>query len=159
MPSHALYCIKFREFLTQKLQGPVLHICLWKCGTRPAPRQILTNQQWAFVGVSATSWDPTGAGISANPGCNINHCAPENQPWHHLWPQPLTWTLKQGNCDVITRFLAFDLDFWPMTLTYNPNLTMVKVTLHTKYKKRMDRRFHVHYLARFTVVNNHISNV
>ncbi len=32
----SLYCIKFKEFLTQKLQGPVLHIGLWKCGTRPA---------------------------------------------------------------------------------------------------------------------------
>ena len=31
--------------------------------TCPAP-----NQQWAFVGVSTTSWDPMGAGISANPG-------------------------------------------------------------------------------------------
>ncbi len=33
-----------------------------------------TRLQWAFVGVSTTSWDPTGAGISANPGwdCTIN---------------------------------------------------------------------------------------
>ena len=42
--------------------------------TRPAPRQVLTNQQWAFVGVATTSWDPTGAGISANPGCFYPTC-------------------------------------------------------------------------------------
>ena len=35
---------------------------------RPAPRQIMTNQQSAFVGVATTSWGTTGAGISANPG-------------------------------------------------------------------------------------------
>ncbi len=36
-----LYCIKFKEVLTQKLQGPFLHIGLWKCGTRPAPSYCL----------------------------------------------------------------------------------------------------------------------
>ncbi len=35
-------------------------------------------------------------------------------------------------------FLAFDLDLdlWPTTLTYNPNLANVKVNLHTKYQGR-----------------------
>ncbi len=28
----------------------------------------LTNQQWAFMVVATTSWDPTGAGIYDNPG-------------------------------------------------------------------------------------------
>ncbi len=38
--------------------------------TRPALKQILTNQQSAlyFVGMVTTSWDPTGAAIFANPG-------------------------------------------------------------------------------------------
>ncbi len=34
------------------------------------------------------------------------------------------------------RFWAFDLDLWPMTLTYNPNLAKVKVDPHTKNQGR-----------------------
>ena len=41
-------------------------------------------------------------------------------------------TLKQGNRDVKTRFLGFDLFLGPTTLTYNPNLARVKVDPHTK---------------------------
>ncbi len=48
------------------------------------------------------------------------------------WPRPLTLTLKQGNSDVKTQFLAFDLDLWPTTLTYSPNLAKVKVDPHAK---------------------------
>ena len=64
---------------------------------------------------------------------NIDRFAPENWPWPltlncdldldlDIWPWPLTLTLKQSNSDVKTRFLTFDHDLWPMTLTYNPNL-------------------------------------
>ncbi len=61
------------------------------------------------------------------------------------WPMTLTPTLKQGNSDVKTRFLAFDLDLWPTTLTYLPNLAKVKVNLCTKYQtvqpwEQIDRR-------------------
>ncbi len=52
-------------------------------------------------------------------------------PWP--WPRPLTLTLKQGNSEIKTRFKAFDLDLWPMTLTYNPNLAKVGRTDATKY--------------------------
>ncbi len=71
----------------------------------------------------------------------------------------------QGNSDVKTRILAFDLDLWPTTLTYNPKLAKVKVNLHTKSQGRrsngsgvrvvtdgrMDGRNQVHYLPRFAV--------
>ncbi len=49
--------------------------------------------------------------------------------------RPLTLTLltlKQYNCDVITQFLAGDLDLWPTTLTYSPTLARVKVDPHAK---------------------------
>ncbi len=69
-------------------------------------------------------------------------------------------TLKQGNSDVKTRFLALDIDLWPSTLTYIPDLAKVKVNLHTKYQGRRsnglgvreptdgwtDKRDQVHYL-------------
>ncbi len=32
------------------------------------PRQIMTNQQSAFVGVATISWNPTDGGISAKTG-------------------------------------------------------------------------------------------
>ncbi len=77
-------------------------------------------------------------------------------------------TLKQGNSDVKTRLLAFDLDLWPTTLTYNPNLVKVMVNLHTEYQGRssngsavrvsadrqMDGRYQIHYLPRFVVDNS-----
>ncbi len=60
---------------------------------------------------------------------NIDCCAPENWPWpwHLTLTQPLTLTLKQGNSDVKKRFLAFDLDLWPMTLTYSPSRVLYHV--------------------------------
>ncbi len=65
---------------------------------------------------------------------------PDLWPWPWPWPvtltRPLTLTLKQGNSEVKTRFLAFDLDLWPAALTYNPKLAMVKVNLRTKYQGR-----------------------
>ncbi len=87
-------------------------------------------------------------------------------PWS--WPWPLTLiltfdlTLKQGDSDVKTRFLAFDL--WPKTLTYNYNLAKVKVNLHTKYQGHRsngsawevgqpDGRYQVNYLPRFAIDN------
>ena len=74
---------------------------------------------------------------------NIDRCVPENLPWPFTWPLtltstlkagPVTLTLKQLNNDVKTRFLAFDLDLWPTTLIYNPNLAKVKVNLHTEFQ-------------------------
>ncbi len=63
-------------------------------------------------------------------------CLPYPWPWH--WPLTMTWpivlTLKRNKSDVKTRFSAFDLDLWPATLTYNPNLAKLKVKLHTKYQ-------------------------
>ncbi len=55
-------------------------------------------------------------------------------PWP--WPRPLTLTFKQGNSDVKTQFLAFGLDLWPKTLTYNPILAKVKVDPHAKNQSR-----------------------
>ncbi len=108
---------------------------------------------------------------------NINRCAPENWPWpltltrdlgSWAWPRhlTLTLTLKQGNSDIKTRFLAFDL--WPMTLPYNLNLAKVKVNLHTEYQghrsngsamrvstdRQTDGRYQIHYLPRFAVDKN-----
>ncbi len=60
------------SLLTRKLYLPTLpYLYLYKSlhlssGTRPAPRHMMINQS-AFVGVATTSWDPTGAAISANP--------------------------------------------------------------------------------------------
>ncbi len=54
----------------------------------------------------------------------------------YLWPQPLTLTSRQCNSDVKMRIWAFDLDLWPTTLTFNPNLVKVKDNLHTKYQGR-----------------------
>ncbi len=100
-----------------------------------------------------------------------------------LWPRPMTLTrpltltptfdldFKQGNHDVKTRFLAFDLDLWPTTLAYNPILVNVKVDPHAKNQGlrsngsavraqtdgqtdgQTDRRYQVHYLPRFAVNN------
>ena len=56
----------------------------------------------------------------------------------HLWPRPLTLALTQGNSNAKTRFLAFDLDLWPTTMTFNPNLA--KVNLHTKSQGRRSSR-------------------
>ncbi len=44
-----------------------------------------------------------------------------------------TLNLQQGNSDAKIRFLAFDLDLWPMTSTYHPNLAKV---IHTEYQGR-----------------------
>ena len=77
---------------------------------------------------------------------NIDSCVPVIWPWPLTltfdldpdlwpWPHPLTFTLEQcENSDVKTWFLAFDLDLWPTTLIYNPNLYKVKVNIHTKYQ-------------------------
>ncbi len=64
---------------------------------------------------------------------NIDRWAPEIWLWPLTftrdldpdlwpWPRPLTLTLKQGNSEIKKRFLAFDLDLWPTTLTYNLSL-------------------------------------
>ncbi len=37
----------------------------------------------------------------------------------------------------VTRFLTFDLDLLPMTLTYNHNLAKVTVDLHAEYQGRL----------------------
>ncbi len=45
-------------------------------------------------------------------------------------------TNQKSYSGVGTRFFVFDLDIWPTTLTYSPNLANVKVDLHTEYKGR-----------------------
>ena len=80
-------------------------------------------------------------------------------PWP--WLRPLTLTLTFDlDLKAKTQFLAFDIDLWPATLTYNPNLDKVKVDLHTKNwgrrsnssavraltNTRTDRCYQVHYL-------------
>ena len=40
--------------------------------------------------------------------------------------------MQVGSLQRQVAFLAFDLDIWPSTLTYNPNLAKVKVDPHTK---------------------------
>ncbi len=72
------------------------------------------------------------------------------------WPRPLTLTQKQCNSDVKTQFLAFGLDLWHTTLTFNHNLARVKVDLHTEYqghrsngsgiRSLTDGRYQAHYL-------------
>ena len=84
-------------------------------------------------------------------------------PWH--WPRPLTLTLKQGISDVKKQILAFDLDLWPTTLTYNPSqaqgsrlIPMIKIKVvgqtvhlweHWQTDGRTGRRYQVHDLPRF----------
>ncbi len=61
---------------------------------------------------------------------SIDRCAQTFDLDIDLWHWPLH--LKQGKSDVKTQFLAFDLDLWPTTLTYNPSLAKVKVDPNTK---------------------------
>ncbi len=109
---------------------------------------------------------------------NIDRCALASRPWPltltrdldpNLWPCPWPLTLKQGNSEAKTRFLAFDLDLWPTTLTYNPSLARVKVDPHTKNQGQRsngsnrrartnwqtdgqtDGRYQFYYLPRFAV--------
>ncbi len=71
---------------------------------------------------------------------NIECCMPEIWLWP--WPWPLTFTptldidFKQGKSHVKRRFLAFDLDQRPTTLTYIANLAKAKVDLHAKDEGR-----------------------
>ena len=89
---------------------------------------------------------------------HIDRCAPEIWLWP--WSVTLTLTLRQWNSDVKTRYFALDLELWPTTLTYNPNIAKVKLDLHTKYQgsrsncsgvtamtdRQMDGRYQAHYL-------------
>ena len=58
--------------------------------------------------------------------------------WH--WPLHLTLTLisseKTLKPDVKHDLSQFDLDLWPTTLIYNPNLAKVKVDPHAKNQVR-----------------------
>ncbi len=64
------YCTRWIPGCDVTNEGlPLQTIAGCRTGPTISPRQILTNQQWAFVGVATTFWDPTGAGICANPGC------------------------------------------------------------------------------------------
>ncbi len=97
MPSQKLLCSTLMQNICLQILGNVIQMKTWPSyhpglagipaavGSQnvmsqmrdfPAPRQIFTtfflpectNQQRGFVSVAArTSWDPTGAGISANP--------------------------------------------------------------------------------------------
>ncbi len=65
---------------------------------------------------------------------------------------------RQQSCQ--NTIFTIDLDLWPTTLTYNPNLAKVKVNLHTKYQchrsngsaarvsadGQKDEHYRVHYL-------------
>ncbi len=79
-PLKPLYCFKLHEVLTQKVQGPVLHIGLWKCGTHPAPSYCLKGKSLICY---ITSLDPMGAGISANQGW-CDQLAKIHLGWHGL---------------------------------------------------------------------------
>ena len=87
------------------------------------------------------------------------------------WPWPWTLALKQGNGEVKTWFLAFDLDLWPTTLTYNPSIAKVMVDPHTNNQGQrskgsavrvltdgrtdglMERCYQVHYLPDLRSIN------
>ncbi len=79
----------------------------------------------------------------------------------NLWPWPWPLTSKQGNREVKTRFWAFDLDFWLMTLTYNPKLANIDSNTKNTGRRssgsavrgRTDEHYQVHYLPRFAVDN------
>ncbi len=101
---------------------------------RPHPPDYSTQRQ--------TPWtDNDSSMLIAALSFNTDRCAPE--PW------PLT--LKQGNSDVKSRFLAFDLDLWPQrrptiqTLqssrsTYIQNIKVVGHTDQLWECRRMDRQ-------------------
>ncbi len=93
----------------------------WLWTHRQIPR---TDKDYSLLNVALGKADPL---ISARQRYDIDL-------WP--WPWPLTLTLKQVNSEVKTQFLAFDLDLWPTTSTYNPNLAKVKVDLHTKNRGR-----------------------
>ena len=72
----------------------------------------------------------------------IDHSAPLEK-WHlerSALPGPLTLTSKQfeRQQNVMSKhiFSQYDLDIWPTTLTYNPNLAKVKVNPHAKNQGR-----------------------
>ncbi len=53
-------------------------------------------------------------------------------PWPG-WPWPLTFF---SDSRLKNSILMFDIDLWPMTLTFNLILAGVKVDLHAKYQDR-----------------------
>ncbi len=61
----------------------------------------------------------------ANQSTNIDHYGPD------IWPWYLTLTSKQGKWQQTVMLNPIFIS-WP--LTYNPNLSKVKVDLHTKYQ-------------------------
>ena len=114
--------------------------------SRPASAWLFDTQiLWTDNDPSLLSTDPG----KAEPLISTAACQKfdfDLWPWAWPWPWPvtltrpltltLTLTLKQGNSDVKTRLLTFDLDIWLTTLTYNPTLAKVKVDLYTEYQGR-----------------------
>ncbi len=70
----------------------------------------------------------------------VDHCRPLLNLTFDFYPRTLTFDLlpwpqnklqdKKISCH--NTFSQFDLDLWPTTLTYNPNLAKVKVDPHAK---------------------------
>ena len=74
----------------------------------------------------------------AKPSATIDHSAPAEKQHLELniWPWTLTLTAKQveRQQNIMSKYVSssFDLELWPMTLTYNPNLAKVKVNHHAR---------------------------
>ena len=66
--------------------------------TQPELRRILTNQQWGLVGVSVTSWYPTGALISDNQGCNTWDVGGKPAPDHEKKVECAEAIKSAGQC-------------------------------------------------------------
>ena len=64
--------------------------------------------------------------VLGKPSTNIDHSAPV---WTYGWILPNVHGIK-------TQFSPFDLELWPTTLTYNPNLAKVNVDPHAKNQGR-----------------------
>jgi len=61
--------------------------------------------------------------------------------YHWLNSASLHHWFKQES---VNKHTLFDLDFWPMTLTYNPRLAKVKVDSHAKIKVKQFKQESAH---------------
>ena len=79
--------------------------------------------------------------------------------------RPLCTSSKRFRCEISKHnLLSFDLELWPMILTYNPSLAKIKVSPHAKKQGhrssgrvvtdgQTDGRYQTYYLPCFAVDN------
>ncbi len=99
--------------------------------TRPAPKQIMTNQLSAFVDVATTSWEPKGVGISANPGWDMSCSLSLTgffQSMTKKWQNPLSIiiTLKKFIFSSLGYFLRM-WGWWVIAIFFAIRLPATKV--------------------------------